>query len=161
MQRTKICFKVECSCITQVRAIDQKTVNGADATIVYDGPESNRVWIEFMGQESNSINYLVQVFGLCTPNMTNQFIFGERQPGDELLLETTVVEPDVSMYRWFFVGSVSPITQVRAIDQRTVNGANATMMSGGPGSNSVELEFKTQPGFGNINYRVYLYGMAN
>lgn len=98
-------------------------------------------------------------------NKSHHLIVGSRLPGDRLSLTQTVVKDSkwmrkVIVEKTFVVPWPSTITQVEALDQKTNgNGAVASILQGGPGSNSVTIRFKSQRGHG-INFRVNLYARA-
>ncbi|XP_076277364.1 putative salivary secreted peptide [Lasioglossum baleicum] len=99
----------------------------------------------------------------ASANKSHHLIVGSRVPGDRLILRQSVIEKSswmqvISTTRTFNTTNTwEKITQVKALDQKTNgNGATASLLGGGPGSNYVTLKFKSKRGHG-INFIVELY----
>ena len=96
-------------------------------------------------------------------NNSHHLIVGTRLPGDKLLVQENIVKSSkwlhiVTVEKSFNATRYEVITQVVALDQKTNgNGAFATVLSGGPGYQTVRLKFKSQRGHG-INFLVQIYG---
>lgn len=97
----------------------------------------------------------------AAPNKSHNLIIGNRQQGDRLIYQETIVKPS----KWLQVIEVRKsinttgyfITQIRALDQKTNgNGAIASLVNGGVGSSNVTLKFKSQRSHG-INFLVQIY----
>ncbi|CAK9819026.1 Probable salivary secreted peptide [Anthophora plagiata] len=101
-------------------------------------------------------------YAVNSSNASHNLIIGYRLPGDRLVLSQNVVKPSAWMRvvveeKTFNVSKWERITMVRALDQKTNgNGAYASILNGGPGSNNVTIRFKSQRGHG-INFVVELY----
>ncbi|XP_043461992.1 probable salivary secreted peptide [Leptopilina heterotoma] len=93
----------------------------------------------------------------------NHLIVGTRSPADRFLwLEYIIESPQlmkiITKEIRIDVGNNKNITQVNAYDQTSDGtGAYATLISGGPGFQHVELRFVSQIG-GKIYFVVELYG---
>nr|XP_003701609.1 PREDICTED: probable salivary secreted peptide [Megachile rotundata] len=101
-------------------------------------------------------------FAANNTNKSHHLIVGYRMAGDRLVLRQNVIKNSswmqiVTEEKTFNVSRWDRITQVQALDQKTNgNGAYASLLKGGPGSNNVTLRFKSQRGHG-INFVVELY----
>ncbi|XP_015591251.1 probable salivary secreted peptide [Cephus cinctus] len=95
-------------------------------------------------------------------SLSHNLIVGSRLPGDRLVRQQSVVRSSswmqVTTWQQTFNATLyTYITQVRSLDQKTNgNGAQASLIAGGPGYNYVTLRFKSQRGHG-INHVVQLY----
>nr|XP_033334143.1 probable salivary secreted peptide [Megalopta genalis] len=97
-------------------------------------------------------------------NKSHHFYVGYRVAGDKLIYRENIIVDSSwlqvkSKTKTFNTTSLwEKITYVQALDQKTNgNGAYVSLISGGPGQNSVTLKFKSQRGHG-INFVVELYG---
>ena len=96
-------------------------------------------------------------------NNSHHLIVGSRLPGDKLLVQENIVKTSkwlqiVTVEKSFNTTRYDVITEVEALDQKTNgNGAYASVLSGGPGYQTVRLRFKSQRGHG-INFVVKIYG---
>ncbi|XP_053981994.1 probable salivary secreted peptide [Hylaeus volcanicus] len=103
----------------------------------------------------------LQVYGSGL-NKSHNLLLGVRKPGDRLVLRQNVVKNSSFMQivvdeKSFNTPMYEQITAIQVLDQKTDgNGAYASIVSGGPGSNSVSLRFKSQRGHG-INFIVEVY----
>ncbi|XP_011161048.1 probable salivary secreted peptide [Solenopsis invicta] len=93
---------------------------------------------------------------------SHHMIVGAREAGDRLAYQENIVKTSswlqiVKIEKTFSVPSNERITLVEALDQKTNgNGAYASILSGGPGSNSVTIKFKSQRSHGiNFDLRIY------
>ncbi|CAL7936464.1 unnamed protein product [Xylocopa violacea] len=104
----------------------------------------------------------VQNWGSNNTNKSHNLLVGFRMPGDRIVLRQSVIKNSswmriVTEERTFNTSRFDRITLIQALDQKTNgNGAYASILNGGPGSNSVTMRFKSQRGHG-INFVVELY----
>ncbi|XP_011161049.1 probable salivary secreted peptide [Solenopsis invicta] len=100
--------------------------------------------------------------GGVVPYESHNLIVGTRAPGDRLSHKENIVKDSsimrvVTVEKTFFVPQGERITLIEALDQKTNgNGAQASILNGGPGNNNVTLKFKSKRGHG-INFIVQLY----
>ena len=93
---------------------------------------------------------------------SHNLVVGYRLPGDKLVLSQNVIKNSswmrvVVVEQTFSLSEFDRITLLQALDQKTNgNGAYASILGGGPGSNNVTMRFKSQRGHG-INFVVELY----
>ncbi|XP_033210955.1 probable salivary secreted peptide [Belonocnema kinseyi] len=96
-------------------------------------------------------------------NDSHNLTVGSNLPGDRILVQENIIKSSkwlqiVTVEKSFNATRYEVITKVEAIDQKTNgNGAYATILSGGPGYQTVRLRFKSQRGHG-INFVVKVYG---
>ena len=101
-------------------------------------------------------------WGQNSTNKSHNLILGYRLPGDRLVLRQSVVKTSswmkvVVVEQSFNTSRFDRITLLQALDQKTNgNGADASILKGGPGYNNVTIRFKSQRGHG-INFIVELY----
>ncbi|XP_043483907.1 probable salivary secreted peptide [Leptopilina heterotoma] len=101
-------------------------------------------------------------FARATGNKSHNFIVGSRLTGDRLVLRQNIQKNSswmriVTLEKTFNTTQYQRITQVAAYDQKSNgNGAYASLLNGGPGSDRATLRFKSQRGHG-INFIVELY----
>lgn len=101
-------------------------------------------------------------FNQFAANKSNHLIVGYRVPGDKLVLRQNIVRNSswlkvVVVEKTFNVSTWERITLIQSLDQKTNgNGANASLLKGGPGFSNVTLKFKSQRGHG-INHIVEIY----
>ena len=103
--------------------------------------------------------------GKSNKDNSHNLVVGYRLPGDRLVLSQSVIKNSswmrvVVVEKTFNISDFDRITLLQALDQKTNgNGAYASILSGGPGSNNVTMRFKSQRGHG-INFIVELYSRS-
>ncbi|XP_018311940.1 probable salivary secreted peptide [Mycetomoellerius zeteki] len=95
-------------------------------------------------------------------NKSNHLIVGYRMPGDKLVLKENIIKNSSWMKiqiieKTFNVSRYERITLIEALDQKTNgNGAQASILNGGPGHSNVTLRWKSLRGHGiNFIFNVY------
>ncbi|XP_044021240.1 probable salivary secreted peptide [Aphidius gifuensis] len=113
-------------------------------------------------QEKNGDNLIENYNDIKESKKSNNLIVGSRVSGDRLTLQEYVYKSSstlqiVTLEKNFTLAGNERITQIMALDQKTNgNGAFASLLQGGPGTNSAILRFKSQRGH-SIKFEIQIY----
>ena len=117
--------------------------------------------------ESKKYLFIVVMIGALAVSsyaQSHNMTVGTRYPGDTLLLHERIYKESeflrkVVVEKNFQVHGI--ITQIVAEDQKTNgNGAEASVLGGGPGQREVKMKFKSQRGH-SIKFVVKIFGFLN
>ncbi|XP_018342790.1 PREDICTED: probable salivary secreted peptide [Trachymyrmex septentrionalis] len=96
-------------------------------------------------------------------NKSHHMFIGYRMPGDRLILRENIIKNSSWMKiqiieKTFNISRYERITYIEALDQKTNgNGAQCSLLNGGPGHNNATLRWKSLRGHG-INFALNIYG---